>query len=195
MNWHRLRHKNYGGATEFVALVVRTKAMDAPKTSNLQRGIKHFFDAGIRSGPPPRQLPAPRDGQYYAMSDRLVPGLYILPVLCLPSFHASGLGYRALSIPELAAVHEFPRKVMTTNFPISLLALPPCQLLSVCLEPTWKVLDPLLPIALPSPIRLPPTTETYIPSIHKFLSHDWIDDTLVTATARKALTSIWNKID
>lgn len=137
--WLRLRHSSTGGPTDFIALLAFVNIATFPQASVLQRGIRHVFNAGIRPGPPPRNLISPHYGVYYQMDDRLCPGLYHLPVLCTTHYYSSGHGYRVLTTDELATAHGFPRHVTLPNFPIHFLEYPPCQILSASLDPIWIV--------------------------------------------------------
>lgn len=190
--WYRFRHASIGGATSYVSLFVQTHVEKLPQISRLQRGIRHFLNASIKSGPPPKELPVPRHGSYYLPEDRLIPGLYDLPVLVSSDFHASGKGYRVLRIDELASIHGFPRHQITPNFPTSLLELPPCQLLSTSLAVVWSHEPsprPAFPTAFesnPRPNKRLKDTETYLPLLKRYLAHDWFDTSVITATASKA---------
>lgn len=188
IKWNRLQHAKIGGATDFIALFVSLNLeIILCKEKILERGIRHFFDAGIKPGPPPEEFRTPRFGHYYLMDDLLVPGLYDLPVLCSTHFHATGQGYRALNLEELAASHGFPRSVILPSFPKHMLTYPPFQLLTSSLDSMW----PMLPLTFSSAL-LPPILKiihescTWIPALRRYLSHDWIDASLITSTASKA---------
>lgn len=140
IRWLRLRHSTLGGATEFIGLFVQSISLTPPPPSEIQRGIKHFLDAGIRPGPPPNELPALQRGHHYITNDRIIPSLYQLPVHYLSYFHRTGFGYQCLSVSELASIHGFPRYLILPNFPTQLLAFPPCQLLVACVDTVWAAL-------------------------------------------------------
>lgn len=80
--WHRCRHLTTGGLTDYVCLFGYTNLSQTPATTKVRRDINHIFNAGVRPGPPPKDLPSERYGSFYMMSDRLQPSLYHLPVLC-----------------------------------------------------------------------------------------------------------------
>lgn len=185
--WQRLRHSTIGGASEFNALVVRANIAVPTIVSDLQRGIRHFFDAGTRPGPPPSELPPNRLGHYYQMDDRVVPGHYTLPVLCLSHFHHSGTGFRRLSLAELAGVHGFPRNLILPSLPEHVIEWPPCQSLAACLEPVWTSHHTPPADVNPRPMKRSRENEneTWLPSLDRYLPHDWIDESLITATASK----------
>lgn len=76
IRWNRLRHSKLGGSTDFIALFVFSNLeILFPQATDLDRGIRHFFDFGIKPGPPPKDLPETRYGQYYLLDDLLLPGL------------------------------------------------------------------------------------------------------------------------
>lgn len=187
-SWHRFRHVSVGGATNFISLFARTHVSALPKVSKLERGIKHFLNAGVQAGPPPKDLPFLRHGLYYMPADRLIPSLYHLPVLVDSYFHMTGKGYRSLRIDELASIHGFPRQQIFANFPRSILDMPPCQLLSASLDVVWVPEVPLSPVldTNPCPAKRPEEIETYLPKLKRFLSHDWVDTSIITAKALKA---------
>lgn len=158
-----------------------------PETSEIQRGIKHFFNASIRPGPPPKVLAEPRFGIFYVVNDHLCQGLYNLPVWCTSHFHSLGKGYRVLTLEELGTVHGFPRHLILPNFPSHFLELPPCQLLLASLKSIWLPLPATVySPTISQPIKQAKEVNTWLPTLRRYLSHSWIDDSLITATASKA---------
>jgi hypothetical protein len=92
-----------------------------------------------------------------------------------------------LTSDELATAHGFPRQLVLPSFPVVILEYPPCQVLSAILDPVWETHEVRLVDENPRPIKRPKDfLQTYIPSLKRHLSHDWIDVTLITATASKA---------
>lgn len=185
-SWHRLRHSSTGGSTDFVGLLAYNNIQGRPIGSQLQHGIRHVFTAGIRPGSPPKYLPEKNYGIYYRLDDRLIPGMYHLPVFCDSPFHATGKGYRVLTSDELATAHGFPRHLVSDSFPVELLTHPPCQLLTASLDPVWEKIHPVSVDINPRSAKRQKETDTYFPEIKRHLPHDWIDETLITSTASKA---------
>lgn len=190
-SWHRFRHLSIGGATNFVSLFSRTQVDTFPIVTSLQRGIRNFLNWSVRPGPPPQHLPENRNGSYYIPDDRLIPGLYELPLLVSSYFHSSGKGYRVLLTEELASIHGFPRQQILSTFPRSLLAFPPCQLLTASLNVAWTVeAEQTSPVLAsnprPSKRSRDSETHTWLPDIQRYLPHDWVDVSVITATASKA---------
>lgn len=183
--WLRLRHSTTGGSTDFVALLAYVNIETFPQASSFQRGIRHVFTSGPRPGPL-QPVVSPHFGIYYCMDDRLVPGLYHLPVECESHFHATGLGSRALSTEELATAHGFARQLVFQNFPVHMLDYPPCQLLTASLDPVF-VKEVYVSDSNPAPLkRIKDSHQTYFPELKRHLAHSWIDVSLITATASKA---------
>jgi hypothetical protein len=193
VTWTRVRHVSTGGPTEFVSLFGCMGVQIEPMVTTLRRTIRCILDFSIRPNPPirlPAQYVPHPQFNVYTLGDTLRPGWYHVPVRCPSSFHASGWGSRILSLAELASAYGFPREI-----PVSLLALddflcPPLQLLESVFQPCWAALSSSLdrtPSA--SPLRsqavVPELNRSWLPHLGRYLSHAWIDLTLVTSLAAK----------
>lgn len=108
-------------------------------------------------------------------------------MLCTTQFHASGEGFRVLTINELAASHGFTRSAILPSFPKHILTYPPCQLLLSSLEAIWPIRQPSIFDVIFQPImHIFRETRTWIPALRRYLLHDWIDASIITSTASKA---------
>jgi hypothetical protein len=215
MVWHRLRHISVGGATSYCGLLTIFGADFSPKLSALRRCIRSFFDFGTRpsaTNPPSHPKALVR---VYTLEDRLVVGRYQQLIRFPTSFCLSGWGVRALSMSELAKAHGFPQVLATrSDFPAFCLTLPPIQLLDAVIDghrdwvregasaqhalsadlSTTTTLDIHTgttvtrdaPTARVRGVRsLCTETHSWIPALQKYLSHEWIDNELITTKAIK----------
>ena len=67
-----------------------------------------------------------------------------------------------------------------------MLEYPPCQLLTASLDHVFVKIEQPLDTTPWELQRIPISHQTYIPALKRYLSHAWIDETLITSTASKA---------
>jgi hypothetical protein len=107
-------------------------------------------------------------------------------VLYRSSFTATGWGSRPLSPDELGMAFGFPSWLQHDGLGASSFPLVPIQILDGCLR---GVLPRVTAKQLLPPIALAPksvtSNKTWLPRVQKFLSHDWIDASVVTSKGSK----------
>jgi hypothetical protein len=125
----------------------------------------------------------------YVLTDRFLPGHYLLPVIHCTHFYATGRGSRYLSSAELAQAHGFTLGMSIGAIPVEVFSLPPFQLLGSVLEPVLQELCvpscPMLHRNMPVLEVDVDETRSWLPSLAIYLSHDWIDSSTVTNKALK----------
>jgi hypothetical protein len=179
--WFHLRHTNFGGPTAFKAFVGTNIEAFQPELTELRRSIAHILDHSIRptvrTADYKKAIPASRLLHPHSLGDE---------VLYRSSFTSTGWGSRPLTADELGVAFGFPSWLRHEGLSIASFPVVPIQLLDGCLRgllPQVTAKQPLPPIQLaPKPVA---STKTWLPRLQKFLSHDWIDGSVVTSKAAK----------
>lgn len=194
IQWHRVRHVNVGGATDYIALFAIIGLSLEVVTSPLKRFVRDFFNTQIRptiapSGPVVQE-------NVYGLGSILTNGAYLRPVVHQTHFYCTGWGSRVLTLPELGTFHGFSRD-MCQYLDILDLIFPPIQLLSAVFIPAKrsfifsrpskiKNMVPVTPVLEPiiESITSAATESSWLPNIQRYLSHDWIDASLAECSIK-----------
>jgi hypothetical protein len=179
----RLRHRNFGGPTHFVALFGCQGVICQPVETALRRSVGHVFEFGAR--------PEPLDGPDDLDSAMTIDGILHPSDLCRPivhetSFFRSGWGVRSLTPDELGIAFGFPAWLRSGGLTADMFPLVPLQILDACIRELLAAEDfhtPLCAEVYAPP--LPPTEATWLPALQRFLPHTWVPGSLVTDKAVK----------
>ena len=179
--WFHLRHTNFGGSTAFKAYLGTNLATFQPELSGLRRSIAHVLDHGIR--------PTSRKSDFteaIPASRLLHPHCLDVDVIYRSSFTSTGWGSRSLTPDELGVAFGFPSWLRHAGLSLASFPIVPLQILDGCLRgflPKVTAKQPLPPIQ-PRHKAVDSDT-TWLPGLRQFLSHDWIDGSVVTSKAAK----------
>ena len=179
--WFHLRHSSFGGSTSFKAFLGTNIETFQPELTALRRSISHILDHGVR--PAMRQADFP--GAVRA-TRLLHPHDLHVEVLYRTSFTSSGWGSRSLTVSELGIAFGFPSWLRRDGLAESTFPIVPLQILDGCIRgllPQVTAKQPL-PKIEPAPQAVE-NHKTWLPRLQKFLSHAWIDSSLVTEKAVK----------
>jgi hypothetical protein len=212
--WFRIRHETVGGMTLFNAVhATRHTGCVLPQVTTLRRKIASIMDASVK----PRFLTSREKPDHALSAQELLSPLHLeQPVMCSTRFYSSGWGIRSLTTGELASAFGFSVRLrMGEISKLSFNVCVPIQLLHSILLPVLTSTGPTIgckrhkiqwdPIREPRLIGTGSVLDTdgalakrsWLPSIQRWLSHQWIDPELVTATAAKrddacVPTSLWD---
>jgi hypothetical protein len=183
LDWHRLRHKVFGGSTQFMALIAHRSqdTFTLPPSSNLIRTIAHLVDFGTPAYDDPPGIETPHE-----LDELLHPSDLDRPVRYATPRSTSGWAVRSLTCDELGVAFGLPSGVRALLSSRSIFPFVPIQILDACLHAFTRTLVSVPHFQAPVSVLVKPvTTETWLPLIGKFLSHSWIDSAVVTAKAAK----------
>jgi hypothetical protein len=174
--WFHLRHSTFGGSTTFQALVGTNVKNFEPERTAIWRNVGHVLDHSNR----PRPASGP-DAPGILASCLLPVSSLDSDIIYQTSFTATGWGRRKLSEDELGIAFGFPLWLRLARPSSHIFPLIPVQILLGCLR-SILALSPktsVLPIGSLGPSVGTPTC-TWLPSIQKYLSHEWVDSSLAT---------------
>jgi hypothetical protein len=193
VTWFRIRHASVGGGTSFCSLFARCGTVFVPRVSVLRRNIRSFFNFGIRPVPCNHVKLTSTSSAFYKIDDKLQAQFLYRPVLFQTHFSYTGWGVRSLTTHELAHAYGLPKVLaQRADLDDSLFRYPPVQILDAIIQgflATDSTALPCSPTAtVPPPLRLGSESliqQSWIPSLGRYLSHEWIDTSLVTIKAIK----------
>jgi hypothetical protein len=184
--WFRLRHVSFGGTTNYVALLGLPNTQVKPRTTTLRRNIGHILDRGI----------CPNNWSLTKASACLDP---MTPQSRLDTNHlgrellyqahqtASGRGLQALTPDKVSIAFGLPAFQRLGGFAMVFFPLVPLQIMDGILKAYGREKSHQTPLRTPMPgPALSDEKQSWLPLIQRFLSHDWIDPSLVTSKAANA---------
>jgi hypothetical protein len=184
--WIRNRHVSLGGSTSFMGLVgYRKTDSDFFKLTpvSLRRSLTHVID---HSEEPAWRRP-PTGERIYLGKD-LLPAI---PAACWIQYRSSrvknGELTRKLTSEESAISFGVPHQLYDGGIQFSEIPTVPVQTLHALLEGSHMACRPVpgATIRLERSLEAPKSS-TWLPTIKKFLSHEWVDTTAVTDKAVKS---------
>jgi hypothetical protein len=204
IRWARIRHESVGGASHFVALVCSTTHVD-PTISILDRTLYHIVDHGVR--PLCIRESYARYKEALTVQDRIHPSNLGSQVVYATHFCFTGWGYWCLTPGELSQVYGLPmlcryEGLCKQDFE----PLIPAHIFQGLHDQLWIATDVANSRGVSQPrnhrlplFKFPCSTRSWISSIGRWLTHEWIDCTQVTSKASKrddAVIAIdmWDKL-
>jgi hypothetical protein len=179
--WFHLRHTNFGGPTGFKAFLGTNIETFQPELTDLRRSVAHVLDHGI--------WPTVRKSDFLGAipAVRLLhPSALTTEVLYRSSFTATGWGSRSLTPDKLGVAFGFPSWFRHDGLSVSSFPLVPIQILDGCLRGVLPQVTAKQPLPKLSVVNALGTShKTWLPRVRKFLSHKWIDASVVTSKAAK----------
>jgi hypothetical protein len=183
------RHESVGGSSLFVSVFgVLGHPLAAPQVTTIRRTLQHVLDFSIR----PKYVAGVSQAPIgcLQMSDRLYPGQLETSVVLPTTFYASQWGVSS----ELSSVFGLAARLRIGDVSLdSFRVVIPVQLLHAVLVPLMtsergvavlsSVVQEEAPVARVSTFE----TQSWLPSIARWLPHLWIDITCVTDRAVKAM--------
>ena len=180
--WLRLRHSTFGGATNYAAWLGLLNVELDPVKTGIRRNISHVIDHSLR---PERWSSG--DVDLLHPEDRLDPSRLTQVVRYATHFSHDGWGVRSLTPDEVGVAFGLPSWLRPRDLTMDQIDFVPIQILDGCLQALCNTSDNvthLLPTPQPRCLGLPPT-RTWLPSLGKWLPHEWVNLSLVTAKAAK----------
>jgi hypothetical protein len=167
----------------------------APIKTGLRRTLAHIIDFGAAAYEVPSAVQT-----RHKLSERLQPGAVQRQVRYRTPCSVNAWGCRRLTISELGIAFGIPSYFRTAVEHATLFPLVPLQILDEILSALMdtRVVAPSF-IAKVARAAIPaPLTKTWLPTLQKFLSHEWIDLEKITDDAAKrddaaAPVSLWNR--
>ena len=106
---HRIDHHKLGGGTNFSGLFCSNPSIARVPQSPLRRSIKDYLDHSVRPSPN-------KPGSFISSNQRLPIQHTTIPVEYRTSFTSAGVGYRELTLKELAACFGYPGEDLRYRF-------------------------------------------------------------------------------
>ena len=205
VTWCRVRHLSVGGASKYISLLGVSGVCISPLVSSIRRSLRHFIDYSVK----PTSL-HPQNNQsslHLSIDDLIHPDKLNQTVQYSTHFSATGFGYRQLNANELSSIYGLHSRLRMGGLEFhDFQHLVPIQILDSVLTPVVKLITQSSSREQQSssihqypnfPTAKSDLSQTWLPSLSRYLPHSWVDLNLVTSKAAKRDDSeipvtLWN---